>query len=301
MSEEINIPEESSKKEIPNSNKNDVNENISSPETIASFETEEQLTTYNLPLTTQNMEVHHHPDLHHKPKKWKEYLLEFLMIFLAVTMGFFAENIRENISNKERLHNNIQSLVSDLQSDLAMYDSAIAFNNGHRQMIDSIINGLNTPNGNLRTTYFMARQLTMGSSVVSPNTKTYEQMKSSGDMRLIKKQMIADSIALYYQWTKKFDYWSDLQKQRISDVIDVNDKVFNTVIFYNIIKNPVLSSVPENVTLITHEQAALNQVTSKYQYYFGMLNLMNQRCSSASIQAKQLLALIKKEYHLNDE
>ncbi len=42
------------------------------------------------------MEVHHHPDLHHKPKKWKEYFLEFLMIFLAVTMGFFAENIREN-------------------------------------------------------------------------------------------------------------------------------------------------------------------------------------------------------------
>ncbi|HMG14759.1 MAG TPA: hypothetical protein VK590_04900 [Saprospiraceae bacterium] len=25
----------------------------------------------------ENMEVHHHPDLHHKPKKWKEYFLEF--------------------------------------------------------------------------------------------------------------------------------------------------------------------------------------------------------------------------------
>ena len=39
---------------------------------------------------TENMEVHHHPDLHHKPKKWKEYFLEFLMIFLAVTMGFIG-------------------------------------------------------------------------------------------------------------------------------------------------------------------------------------------------------------------
>ena len=34
---------------------------------------------------------------------------------------------------------------------------------------------------------------------------------------------------MYYQWTKKFDYWSDLQKQRIIDVIEVNDKVFNAV------------------------------------------------------------------------
>src|ERR1700730_16037339 len=50
----------------------------------------------------ENMEVHHHPDLHHKLKKWKEYFLEFLMIFLAVTLGFFAENIRENYVEHKR-------------------------------------------------------------------------------------------------------------------------------------------------------------------------------------------------------
>ncbi len=50
------------------------------------------------------MEVHHHPDLHHKKKKFTEYLLEFLMIFLAVTLGFFAESLREGLADhaKER-------------------------------------------------------------------------------------------------------------------------------------------------------------------------------------------------------
>jgi hypothetical protein len=38
------------------------------------------------------------PDLHPDPKKRKEYFLEFLMIFLSVTVGFFAETIRESIS-----------------------------------------------------------------------------------------------------------------------------------------------------------------------------------------------------------
>jgi hypothetical protein len=180
---------------------------------------------------TENMEVHHHPDVHHKPKKWKEYFLEFVMIFLAVTMGFFAESLRENINNKERLHTYIQSLVSDLRSDLAMYDSSIAFNNSHKDMIDSIIVGLSDPKKDLRKVYLMARQLTMGSSVVSPITKTFEQMQSSGDIRLIRKQFIADSIGMYYQWTKKFDYWSDLQRQRIVDVIDVNDKVLTLLYF----------------------------------------------------------------------
>lgn len=48
------------------------------------------------------MEVHHHPDLHHKPKKRKEYFLEFLMIFLAVTMGFIAENVREHFAEEKQ-------------------------------------------------------------------------------------------------------------------------------------------------------------------------------------------------------
>jgi hypothetical protein len=39
------------------------------------------------------MEVHHHG---HHPKKWKEYITEFIMLFAAVTLGFFAENIREH-------------------------------------------------------------------------------------------------------------------------------------------------------------------------------------------------------------
>ena len=250
---------------------------------------------------TENMEVHHHPDLHHKPKKWKEYFLEFLMIFLAVTMGFFAESLRENINNKERLHHYIESLVSDLKSDLEMYQSSIAFNNSHREMIDSIINGLNEHKTDLRTVYLLARQLTMGSSILSPTTKTFEQMKSSGDMRLIRKQFIADNIGIYYQWTKKFDYWSDLQKQRISDVIDVNEKVFNASIFFQIVKNPNISSVPENADIITHNQELLNCVIMKHQYYYGMLNLMNQRCESAMLQDKQLLKLLQKEYLIENE
>ena len=44
------------------------------------------------------MEVHHHP--HVEKKKFKEYFLEFLMIFFAVTLGFFAENIRETLTER---------------------------------------------------------------------------------------------------------------------------------------------------------------------------------------------------------
>src|ERR1700753_1563901 len=60
------------------------------------------LPTANSKLQTANMEVHHHPDV--EKKGFKEYLLEGLMIFIAVMMGFFAESIRENLSDHSKEH-----------------------------------------------------------------------------------------------------------------------------------------------------------------------------------------------------
>ena len=68
------------------------------------------------------MEVHHHPQLEHKHKPWKEYLLEGFMIFIAVMMGFIAENIRENITNSEHATQLTLQLVQDLKADTVQLD-----------------------------------------------------------------------------------------------------------------------------------------------------------------------------------
>jgi len=63
------------------------------------------------------MEVHppHHPT--HK-KIWSEYISEFLMLFPAVTLGFFAENIRENISEHNKKKELLEIVGHDFQRDL---------------------------------------------------------------------------------------------------------------------------------------------------------------------------------------
>jgi hypothetical protein len=65
------------------------------------------------------MEVHHHPQLHHEKKPWKEYILEGLMIFLAVMMGFFAENLREHLSDSSREKEYAKALYTELRDDSA--------------------------------------------------------------------------------------------------------------------------------------------------------------------------------------
>ena len=56
---------------------------------------------------TKAMEVHHRP--HVEKKNFKEYFFEFIMIFLAVTMGFFAEQIREGFVQRCEEKEYIQS------------------------------------------------------------------------------------------------------------------------------------------------------------------------------------------------
>lgn len=91
------------------------------------------------------MEVHHHPDIEHKPKHFKEYLLEGFMIFIAVMMGFIAENIREAINNHEHVQQLTSQLVIDLRADIAQLNEA---DTGETQIVkanDTLFNILNQP------------------------------------------------------------------------------------------------------------------------------------------------------------
>jgi hypothetical protein len=91
------------------------------------------------------MEVHHHPDLHHEKKPWKEYLLEGLMIFFAVMMGFIAENIREDITNNQHAQELTAQLEVDLKADTTRLNKVIDAQIKIRQANDSLITLLQRP------------------------------------------------------------------------------------------------------------------------------------------------------------
>jgi hypothetical protein len=100
---------------------------------------------------TSEMEVHHHPDLEHKPKPIKEYLLEGLMIFIAVMMGFIAENIREAIDNSEQAHHLTTQLVQDLRADTAQLDSVYMAEGAILKANDSLFTTLQQPLASIDT------------------------------------------------------------------------------------------------------------------------------------------------------
>src|SRR5258708_28836258 len=86
------------------------------------------------------MEVHHHP--HVEKKNFKEYFLEFLMIFLAVTMGFFAESYRERLVNGEKEKHYAKGLFDDLTKDTITINFRIS---EQSILLDKIDNALRIP------------------------------------------------------------------------------------------------------------------------------------------------------------
>ena len=293
MSEDQNIQEQPVN-DSQQSNEN-VNEN-SSKQNI------EQTTNHQLQT---NMEVNHPHHITHK-KKWTEYFLEFFMLFLAVTLGFFAENIREHITENRQVHQYVSSLVSDLQSDIKMYDSSMKQLQANCVSIDTLISDLKQHKNNAEA-YYLARKLTISIGIITPNVKTFDQLKSTGSMRFIEHQSILDSISSYYQWVNFFDYWSDLLKQRINNIITTNERVFDATVFLSIYKkmdktNDPAQLVPAgNPPFMTNDAAAINAVMMHYQYLYGVTKLMYRRATDASAQARHLVSLLQNEYHLENE
>lgn len=107
----------------PGNNQNPGFEQDQTPPESVKISNEQQIEATENSSPDIDMEVHHHPQLEHKKKHWKEYVLEGLMIFIAVTLGFIAENIREGITNREHVRDLVSQLVQDLKSDTSQLNT----------------------------------------------------------------------------------------------------------------------------------------------------------------------------------
>ena len=144
------------------------------------------------------MEIHHHP--HVEKKNFKEYFLEFLMIFLAVTLGFFAENLREHFSDRGKENQYMHSLAEDLKKDTAALHYSIRrlqydIDNAHHLAVLIAKNQLMSQND---TTILWLTLDPAHSVDIIFNDRTSSQLKSTGSIGLIRNKNISDSILQYW-------------------------------------------------------------------------------------------------------
>jgi len=159
----------------------------------------ETLQTANSELQTDTtMEVHHHPQLDHSPKPIKEYLLEGFMIFVAVMMGFIAENIREYIDNNEQVKHLTEQLVQDLKADTVQLNRIYREEDSIYKYNDTLINLLKLPLARADTRRIQKMVANSHSMwLFHPSAGALNAIKSQVHLKQISNSEIISYFALY--------------------------------------------------------------------------------------------------------
>jgi len=248
------------------------------------------------------MEVHHHPDLHHRRKKFREYLLEFVMIFLAVTMGFIAENVREMISDHEKERHYVESLVNNLKDDTASFSGAIAYNVAKEDSLEKLIllSRKNLRDTAIRKALYHYVSWASHYSVFRSNDATMMQLKNSDGFRYIRRDHVADSIANYDNEVKIIYSAEELYMKASEEAAGAAEEVLNYTVgmdstymkhdgqWNSGVMPPLLSIDPQK------EYMMYNKMYVNWGYTGNYIKNMRQRLPIAV----RLIAFLKEKYDI---
>ena len=249
------------------------------------------------------MEVH--PHSHTERKKFKHYLWEFLMLFLAVFCGFLTENQREHIVEHQREKVLMESMAKDLETDTASFSQMIKGITQYNLHIDSLIPLLtNTNDLDSRAIEIYRQQIWINLYYKAVYTdRTIEQLKNSGNFRLVRNTAVSDGIIAYDGFVKNFviSMRDEGLLAQWKKVDDCSAGIFKSVVFRNWMKdwvnNPPIELPPPPYFLSTDKKQIDIYVNLLDKYaVFNLWFIDNVHL--AIKQAASLDQLIKKEYHL---
>jgi hypothetical protein len=243
------------------------------------------------------MEVHHHA--HTERKKWTQYIWEFLMLFLAVSLGFFVENQREHYVEHQREEQYMQSMIEDLVSDTTQFASNRRIRVRRLEMIDSMIELLSLPDYKNYTNaiYYFGRVISPPVNIY-PNDRTIQQLKSAGGLRLIRKLIVSNNIMAYDQQMR-------LVLSQLVDEVELRAEyrqlarsIFDGKVWYSMFAPRTFNRPVNNPPLFKSDPESINTLISELQYFKKADSQQVERITELLDLATALLALIKKEYGL---
>src|SRR5689334_12619226 len=212
------------------------------------------------------MEVHHHP--HPGEKRFKEYFLEFLMIFLAVTLGFFAESLREHLTDKRIEREYIVSFVEDLKQATASFNRVIPSAANNLIGVDSLLNSLlDTPytDSSIRLMYYQKERYADSIYGMSYTTRTITQLKNAGGLRLITDKRSSDSINFYNLGLDVVtSTFNALQRDFTIPTIRLSNKIYNPqfLIPYERAPDGIILYSRQKIALLTKDQSLISEYTN---------------------------------------
>ena len=246
------------------------------------------------------MEVHAHT--HTDRKKWHHYFWEFFMLFLAVTLGFFVENMREHFVEHQREKQYIRSLVNDVAADTARLNELIQLRNDRERMFDSLSYLLDQgpPYDSTKMIYYYSIFIPRNVNLrFVANDGTMQQLKNAGGLRLIRNHFVVDSIVRYDVAIRSLTEIAENELSLVYDYRSIAHRFFDSRILDKMMNTNNLPAPPtNNPPLISFTKADLNEFNYKLFGIKALNRATRREIKKVLLQAENLLSMLKKEYHL---
>lgn len=250
------------------------------------------------------MKTAFHPDPGHKPKNWSLYFLEFLLITLAVALGFFAESIRERLGDQEKEREFIISMMEDAILDTAHIHACIELNRKRMLALDSVAVLLSsyTPSAGIDAEiYRLYRKGLSHPDFVSPTERTMTQLKNAGGMRLIRQKAAVEAIVQYDDMAKNLvdqqAYYERYQNSSIEMAVQLLDfQVYKLRVSTTPAQTP--GDLYASARLLNNNRVKLIEFGNRISVYQAVVRFYIVRLEEMNQHARNLIATLKKEYEL---
>ena len=250
------------------------------------------------------MEVHHPHHPTHK-KNWSEYIIEFVMLFAAVTLGFFAENVREHQIEKHREISYLKNVHEDLTLDLKNIDSVISQNTVRLHAMDSLFTYINSGKISDQDLYYYIRNLALRATFESSHIGL-DQIKSAGGLRMIKNFKIISGIQEYERNLNSTEKLENVRERTLEQARFKMAEVFDPSISYEMLSNQGKGIMrfkrPMQADAISqNNKPAIKVLLNLITFGLNTNKYLNSRLNDLKVIGTNLDEVILKEYGDNFE
>lgn len=250
------------------------------------------------------MEVHHHPHVPTHVKPWKEYLLEGIMIFIAVSFGYTAENIREHYIETKKAVSSARNLYVDLVADSVEYASSLE----KRQWQEKYFDILNKSYQNNQIkkdipTVYAAHQLLAQRLMPIMNNMALDEVKNSGALKFIDDKKLKVAIQAYSSMAANIKVREQREFGYIDRLVDPLTVGYFQFDFYRkfsyktkIVNKKIIIDIPIPPNLKIMNEAKLDW--NQYMATLGMLQMIRESTNEVTIiptqkKCNELLVLLR--------
>lgn len=229
-----------------------------------------------------------------KKSSWQKYAMEFLMVFAAITLGFFAENQRERWGENARGVQYAQRLVKDLDLDSIRMEEVKANYTSREQQINTLIPlmqaGLEEkPFLDSLFAYFTlpgSASLVIGINFVE-NMATRDEL-NSGNMRLIRSDSIVRHLSLYTRKEQIFMVNQTRYREKRIELWELMDEIYDMP---RLGMDKLKGKKPE-VHLLPLDPKQLRKVANAIAHLQGMINNLESNVEIIAEERRLLRKLL---------